>query len=186
MSMAPRITAAVGEPGTPTVTIGSRAPTSAAEAADSGATTPSRIPVPNFSGCLENRLARPYPTNEAGVAPVPGSTPIQNPLIVDRRNVFQYARISFSASNTFAQLIRAATAPLVMMFSSAARSSSPIPNAPTTTTRNLIPARSAKVPNIRRSVPVIVSVPISAMMRPKRTDMTLLKMFAPPNPTSAA
>src|SRR5207244_7524519 len=78
---APRITAAVGDPGTPTVTIGRSAPTSAAEAADSGATTPSRIPVPNFSGCLEKRLASPYPTKDAGVAPVPGSTPIQNPLI---------------------------------------------------------------------------------------------------------
>src|SRR2546430_10332497 len=63
---APRITAAVGDPGIPRVTSGSREPTSALDAADSGATTPSSAPVPNFSGFLANFFARPYPTKDAG------------------------------------------------------------------------------------------------------------------------
>ena len=53
------MTAAVGEPGMPRVIIGSMAATPAACAAVSGATTPSRTPVPNFSGFRENRRANP-------------------------------------------------------------------------------------------------------------------------------
>ena len=86
---APRITAAVGDPGIPSVTSGSNDPTSALDEAASGATTPSSVPLPNLDGSFENCLARPYPTKEAGVAPVPGSTPIQKPITVERMNVFQ-------------------------------------------------------------------------------------------------
>ena len=143
---APRITAAVGDPGIPRVTSGSSEPTSALDAADSGATTPSSAPVPNFSGFLANFFARPYPTKDAGVAPVPGSTPIQKPISVERMNVFQYPSISRSALAMSLRPTFAFTAPFVMMFSSAARSSSPIPNMPTTTTRNLMPARRSVEP----------------------------------------
>ncbi len=55
----PSITAAVGDPGMPRVIMGSMAATPAAWAAVSGATTPSSTPVPNFSGCRENRRAKP-------------------------------------------------------------------------------------------------------------------------------
>ena len=57
MMSPPSITAAVGEPGMPSVIIGSMAATPAAWAAVSGATTPSSSPLPNRSGCLEKRLA---------------------------------------------------------------------------------------------------------------------------------
>ena len=43
----------------PSVIMGSIAATPAACAAVSGATTPSSTPVPNFSGCRENRRANP-------------------------------------------------------------------------------------------------------------------------------
>ena len=52
------MTAAVGEPGMPSVIIGSIAATPAAWAAVSGATTPSSSPLPNRSGCFEKRLAK--------------------------------------------------------------------------------------------------------------------------------
>ena len=55
----PSSTAAVGEPGTPSVIIGSRADVPAACAAVSGATTPSTLPVPNFSPSGEKRRATP-------------------------------------------------------------------------------------------------------------------------------
>ena len=53
----PSMTAAVGEPGMPSVIIGSMAATPAACAAVSGATTPSSSPLPKRSGCREKRLA---------------------------------------------------------------------------------------------------------------------------------
>ena len=52
-SRAPIMTAAVPEPGTPRTSSGIMAPPVAALLALSGAATPSMIPVPNFSGCLE-------------------------------------------------------------------------------------------------------------------------------------
>ena len=58
MMSPPSITAAVGEPGMPRVSMGSMAATPAAWAAVSGATTPSSSPLPNRSGCLEKRLAK--------------------------------------------------------------------------------------------------------------------------------
>ena len=54
----PSMTAAVGDPGMPSVIIGSMAATPAAWAAVSGATMPSIVPLPKPSGCLENRLAK--------------------------------------------------------------------------------------------------------------------------------
>ena len=58
MMRPPSMTAAVGEPGMPSVIIGSIAATPAAWAAVSGATTPSSSPLPNRSGCFEKRLAK--------------------------------------------------------------------------------------------------------------------------------
>ena len=59
ISRPPSSTAAVGDPGTPNVSIGSKAAVPAAWAAVSGATTPSTCPVPNFAPSLEKRLATP-------------------------------------------------------------------------------------------------------------------------------
>ena len=59
ISRPPSSTAAVGEPGTPSVSIGSSAEVPAACAAVSGATTPSTMPVPNLSPSGEKRRATP-------------------------------------------------------------------------------------------------------------------------------
>ena len=59
ISRPPSSTAAVGEPGTPSASIGSRAEVPAACAAVSGAITPSISPVPNLAPFLEERLAMP-------------------------------------------------------------------------------------------------------------------------------
>src|ERR671935_2625929 len=60
MMSPPSMTAAVGDPGMPSVIMGSMAATPAAWAAVSGATTPSSSPLPNRSGFLEKRLANAY------------------------------------------------------------------------------------------------------------------------------
>ena len=54
----PSMTAAVGEPGMPSVIMGSMAATPAAWAAVSGATTPSSSPLPKCSARREKRLAK--------------------------------------------------------------------------------------------------------------------------------
>ena len=56
MMSPPSMTAAVGEPGIPSVIIGSIAAPPAAWAAVSGATTPSSSPLPKRSGWREKRL----------------------------------------------------------------------------------------------------------------------------------
>ncbi len=58
MMSPPSITAAVGEPGMPSVIMGRSEAPPAAWAAVSGATTPSISPLPKRSGCLEKRLAK--------------------------------------------------------------------------------------------------------------------------------
>ena len=55
----PNNTAAVGEPGIPSVSMGSRADVPAAWAAVSGANTPSIWPLPKESGSLDMRRAMP-------------------------------------------------------------------------------------------------------------------------------
>ena len=59
ISRPPSSTAAVGEPGMPSASIGSSALVPAACAAVSGATTPSISPVPNFGPFFDIFLARP-------------------------------------------------------------------------------------------------------------------------------
>ena len=59
ISRPPSSTAAVGEPGMPSVSIGSSALVPAACAAVSGAITPSISPSPNLSLFFENRRAMP-------------------------------------------------------------------------------------------------------------------------------
>jgi len=57
MKSPPSITATVAEVGIPSVIMGRSAPVPAALSAVSQEMTPSTTPVPNFSGCFENRLA---------------------------------------------------------------------------------------------------------------------------------
>ncbi len=59
MRSPPSSTAAVGEPGMPSDSIGSSAEVPAAWAAVSGATTPSICPVPNLLPSRDMRLATP-------------------------------------------------------------------------------------------------------------------------------
>ena len=57
MKIAPMNTAAAGEPGMPRLSTGMSEPPTSALLADSGATTPSGTPCPNFSGVGEESLA---------------------------------------------------------------------------------------------------------------------------------
>ena len=75
----PNRIAVVGDPGIPSVIIGSIDPVDAALLAASGAATPATLPLPKLSGSFENVFASPYDIRDAGVAPAAGSVPTKKP-----------------------------------------------------------------------------------------------------------
>ncbi|MCY1460024.1 hypothetical protein D9M71_775450 [compost metagenome] len=76
---APNITAVVPEPGTPRVSIGTRAPQQEAPMAVSGAARPRASPLPKLPLAPAMRFSVMYATALAKVAPAPGSTPMMKP-----------------------------------------------------------------------------------------------------------
>jgi hypothetical protein len=70
--------------GTPSATVGISAPASLEMEDASGAMMPSGVPVPNFRGSLEVRMAWPYERKFAAVEPIPGIRPHTTPRTADR------------------------------------------------------------------------------------------------------
>src|SRR3989337_3851388 len=93
----PMMTAIVGEPGIPRVTMGSVADVPAPWAADSGAMIPAEAPCPHSSLLLADCLANPYAMKEAGVGP-PGFGPIQHPMTDPMLSAFLFRPISLNPS----------------------------------------------------------------------------------------
>jgi len=91
----PSNTAAVTLPGIPNVNRGINDPPVTALFAHSGAATPSIIPVPYLSDCLEKRLDSLYAIQDAISPPAPGKIPTNTPTIPEIRYVFP------SVSNSF-------------------------------------------------------------------------------------
>src|SRR2546425_3626459 len=75
------MTADVGDPGIPSVIIGTSDATPAASAADCGPMIPEISPLPKFSLFLEYWRAQAYPRKHAPGPPCPGKTPKKNPMI---------------------------------------------------------------------------------------------------------
>src|SRR3989442_12664617 len=74
------MTADVGDPGIPSVIIGTSDATPAASAADCGPMIPEISPLPKFSLVLEDWRGRPEPRKDAAGAPCPGKTPEKEPM----------------------------------------------------------------------------------------------------------
>ena len=68
------------EPGMPKLSSGTKAVAVTTLLAASGAATPSGEPLPNSSGCFDQRLASVYAMNAATVPPAPGVTPSKVPM----------------------------------------------------------------------------------------------------------
>src|SRR6516162_1095805 len=68
----------------PRLIVGMKSPCTEECVEDSGQTTPSIRPVPNFSGCLEIFFSVAYATKEAIVGPVPGISEHRLPTMVPR------------------------------------------------------------------------------------------------------
>jgi len=92
------ITADVGEPGTPSVIIGTRDATPAASAVACGPMMPLTSPLPNSALFFEYCRARPYPRKDAAVAPWPGSTPKRKPITAFEHTSHSRCRSAPSAS----------------------------------------------------------------------------------------
>ena len=71
--------AVVGEPGMPSVSMGSILPVLAELFAHSGATTPAGTPEPNSFEFFYNCFVIPFDISDAGVAPAAGRIPTKNP-----------------------------------------------------------------------------------------------------------
>lgn len=80
---APMMAAAAGLPGIPMVRRGTKEPPVQPLLAASEAITPSGIPVPNSSGCLERFFAMSYETKLAILPPAAGIIPITIPQILE-------------------------------------------------------------------------------------------------------
>jgi hypothetical protein len=76
--------ACTGPSGTPSASIGTKAPEAAALLADSGPATPSTAPLPNCSGWRESRFSTAYDTNDDRMCAEPGMIPIRKPITVPR------------------------------------------------------------------------------------------------------
>src|SRR5215471_8231844 len=83
--MAASRSAAIGTPGTPRASMGTKAPEVAALFADSGPATPATAPRPNSSGCLDTLRSMAYETNVEITCADPGMMPIRNPMMVPRQ-----------------------------------------------------------------------------------------------------
>src|SRR6266481_3689869 len=119
--------------------------------------------------------------NEAGVAP-PGLKPIQNPMKQLRRKVRQYRGRVRHVSQTTRGLIFA-EAPLKDRPSSMVSRISPMPKRPITATMKSNPFMRSVKPKVIRSVPVTMSSPTAARMKPIRIDTSDLSALPPPSPT---
>src|SRR2546428_11535580 len=75
------MTADVGDPGIPSVIIGTSDATPAASAADCGPMIPEISPLPKFSLFLEYWRSRPPPRKDPAVTPCPGKTPTKKPAL---------------------------------------------------------------------------------------------------------
>src|SRR5690606_4264117 len=110
--------------------------------------------------------------NDAAVAP-PGVTPIQQPTSVLRTSVTQYLGISFQVCSTTFRLMRPFL-PSNFRPSSMLTRISPIPNSPMTTTRKSMPRNSSDQPNVMRSPPLTVSMPMAASPKPSIIEIMVL------------
>ncbi len=131
--------------------------------AHSGAATPSTEPLPNSSGCFDQRFASLYERKAAIVPPAPGVTPSKVPIAApiacgrkSRRHVRQSGSLRRAArASTFAHA-----------GSIACTISSVTAKRPTITTIGRMPPRRSGEPKVNRATPETGSVPIVAIMKP--------------------
>src|SRR5262245_30871920 len=83
--MAASSSAAMGTPGTPSASMGTKAPDVAALFADSGPATPATAPRPNSSGRFDTLRSMAYDTNVEITCADPGMMPIKKPITVPRQ-----------------------------------------------------------------------------------------------------
>ncbi len=119
---------------------------------------------------------------DAAIAP-PGVMPSQHPIAAERSSVTQYFGRSFHTFHTTRRLILAAW-PRNARRSSIVSRISLMPKRPITATRKFTPRSSSLEPNVMRSVPDTVSMPMPAMMRPSAIEMIVLCFSSRPRPTN--
>src|SRR5215204_3519367 len=118
---------------------------------------------------------------EAAIAP-PGVMPSQQPMKDERSSVTQYLGRSLQTDSTTRSEMPAAW-PRSARRSSMVSRISLMPNRPMTATRKLTPLNSSAVPNVMRSWPDTVSMPMPASSKPSDIEITVLCLASRPRPT---
>src|SRR3972149_7311820 len=121
---------------------------------------------------------------DAGVAPVPGMTPIQNPRIVPVIQVNRFLhRVLIVTQISFKPILP--WTPLNSNASSAAKRISPTPKRPIEAVMKLNPLNNVMEPKLRRGRPVTMSSPQPARRKPTHAEPRGLGGGPPPSPATA-
>ena len=160
---APKSTAPITLPGTPSAISGISAPPTVALFAASEATMPSSLPLPNCSGVFDARLAVMYAASEPTFAPTPGNTPISVPKPEERRRFTACVFQVFHGTHAPSSPLACSTLP-----SEPVRSPRilPMANIPISTGISRKPSFNAVTSKVQRSSPVAGCTPGMAASTP--------------------
>ena len=147
--------------------------------AASGAAMPSGEPLPNSSGCLDQRFASEYAMNAAIVPPAPGVTPSTVPMTVPIICGLKM-RFVMAQSGSFSFAFDLAT--LTHSGSPICTSISVTANKPTMTRIGFTPPSKSAEPKVKRGTPDIGSLPIQAIIKPISAAITPLISEPPDRP----
>ena len=137
----------VPEPGTPSVSMGTKEPVAAELLAASGAATPRMSPLPKVPSVSVRLFSIEYVMALAMVAPAPGSTPTAKPTTLERSVPHQ---VDLSSSQLNSMRPVCVTMPALLWCCCSISSSSLMENTPMTTTTNWMPSERWMSPPVKR------------------------------------
>ena len=169
-------------PGMPKASVGSRPPPSLAPTVASGAMTPSTLPLPKVSGCLEVCTAWAYANQSATVDPSPGNTPTQTPIREQRITSHQFLNTSrmpctrpWPRPSVSAMEVRRTARAII----------SGTAKMPRPTRIRLMPSTRYSPPKAKRSIPVLLSMPTVETRTPKTAAISPLTGAVPESTPTA-
>ncbi len=147
--------------------------------ADSGAATPSGEPLPNSSGCLDQRLASEYAMKAAMVPPAPGVTPSTVPMAAPIACGLKRRLVMAQLGNL--SLVDALP-PLAQAGSPICTSISVTANKPTMIRMGFTPSNKSSEPKVKRCTPETGSLPMKAIIKPMHAAIKPRINEPPDNP----
>ena len=148
----------------------------------SAAARPSSEPCPNFSGCLEARLACAQAMTPAMSPPAAGTTPTTAPTPVPMAEGLSSSRCCARVGHHAPSWVMG-TGLFFLRLSASWLKSSAIPNRPMIAAMNGMPELSSENPKVKRVSPVMGSRPTVPSNRPAAPATRPLRTLLPETPT---